>query len=276
VGHTATILADDAVLVAGGYSAEGTPPTAAAELYEPSRHAFVPVGAMTTPRGGFTATRLRDGRVLVAGGTDGASLVATAELYDPRTRRFTSTGSMRAPRAAHAAALLRDGRVLVTGGTSEGGGALATAEIYDPRTGSFTTAGRLRVARHKHAAVTLRNGTVLVVGGSDARDFFGRHATAEVFDPRRGRSARLVRLKEARFKLADAVVLLPSGRVLVAGGGLSVEVYDPRTGRFRAGGRIGSRLSFATATLLGDGRVLVAGGYDDRIAVSGRVWTYSS
>ena len=122
--------------------------------------------------------------------------------------------------------------------------------------------------------MTLRDGSVLVVGGSDARDFSGRRASAEVFDPAQRRTRRLVPLREARFKLPDAVVRLPSGRVLVAGDGRSVEVYDPRTGRFTGDGRIGSSLSFSTATLLRDGRVLVAGGYDDRIAVTRGAWTY--
>jgi hypothetical protein len=181
---------------------------------------------------------------------------------------------MRTAREAHAAVALRDGRVLVVGGRSTSGGVLASVEVYDPRTGRFAPAGRLRVARHKHAAVRLRDGSVLVVGGSDARDFAGGHATAEIFDPATGRARRLVRMGEARFKLPDAVVRLPSGRVLVAAGGVTVEVYDPRTRRFRAGGRIGAPLSFSTATVLRDGRVLVAGGYDERIAVTGSVWTY--
>jgi hypothetical protein len=181
---------------------------------------------------------------------------------------------MRVPREAHAAVALRDGRVLVVGGRSATGRVLASAEIYDPRTGRFTSAGRLRLARHKHAAVTLRNGSVLVVGGSDARDFYGRHANGEIFDPARARTRRLVRMSEARFKLPDAVVRLPSGRVLVAAGGFAVEIYEPRSGRFRADGRLGASLSFSTATLLRDGRVLIAGGYDDRIAVTRSVWTY--
>jgi Kelch motif/Galactose oxidase, central domain len=273
-GHTATLLPDGGVLVVGGYGGEGEPPTATAEVYDAKRRSFVGVGSMTTPRGGFTATRLSDGRVLVAGGTDGSRTLSTAEVFDPGTRRFTSTGRMRIARAAHAATLLPSGRVLIVGGSTGRGRVLASVEVYDPRTGRFELAGRLRVARHKHAAVTLRDGTVLVVGGSNARDFFGRHATAEVFDPRRGRPRRLVRMAEARFKVSDAVVRLRSGRVLVAGGGEGMEIFDPGTGRFRPAGRVGARLSFTTATVLADGSVLVAGGYDDDINVTSRAWTY--
>jgi hypothetical protein len=273
IGHIATAVGND-VLVAGGWPGEGSVPTDTAELYDSEQQAFVQVGEMTSRRGGLTATRLRDGRVLLVGGTDGNRALATAELYDPKARRFAPTGRMRTAREAHAAVLLRDGRVLVVGGRGVSGRVLASAELYDPRTGRFTPAGRLRAARQKHAAVTLRDGSVLVVGGASADDFSSRHATAEVFDPARGRTRRLVRMREQRYKLTDAVVRLPSGRVLVAAGGVDAELYDPRSGRFRVAGRIGTRLSFSTATLLRDGRVLVAGGYDDRIAVTGRTWTY--
>jgi Galactose oxidase, central domain len=273
VGHTATIL-ESSVLVAGGWPGEGAPPTDTAELYDPGRNEFVPVGEMSSRRGGATATRLPDGRVLLVGGTDGNRVLATADLYDLRTRRFVPTGAMRAAREAHTAVALRDGRVLVVGGRSAGGGVLATAEIYDPRTGRFTPAGRLRMARQKHAAVALRDGSVLVVGGSDARDFYGRRATAEIFDAARGRTRKLVRMREARYKLLDAVVRLSSGNVLVAGGGSAVELYDVRASRFRAGGRIGTNRYSSTATLLRDGGVFIAGGYDDRIAVTRDVWRY--
>jgi Kelch motif/Galactose oxidase, central domain len=268
VGHAAVRLRDGSVLVMGGWS--GSEPTATAELYMPGR-GFTRVAAMTTPRGGFSATLLPDGLVLIVGGSDGARTLRSAELYDPSSRSFRRTGSMREVRSAHAAARLRGGRVLVTGG-SDDGRVTASAEIYDPRTGRFTRAGAMSVPRHKHAAVALRGGGVLVVGGSNHNDFHGRYRSAELYEPRRGRFVRVGGMALARFKLPDAAVLLPTGRVLVAGGGRRAELYDPGTKRFRPAGDAGGTLSFATATVLRDGRVLVAGGYDDRITVTGHAW----
>ncbi len=264
VGQVAAGLKGGSVLLAGGYTGEGRLPLASAELYDPARRRFVAVGALNERRGGATATRLRDGRVLVVGGSDGDRTLASAELYDPRTRRFEQTGALAEPRAAHAATLLADGRVLVAGG-SDDDRVLASAEVYSPRTGRFTGVGRLRLARHKHALVAVAGGA-LVVGGSDARDFRGRRASAELFDARTDRFIRLVPMREARFKLADAVVRLRSGRVLVAGGGARDEIYDPKRQRFTLITGLGGPFAFATATRLRDGRVLVAGGYDDRIA----------
>jgi Kelch motif len=266
VGHVAVRLRDGSVLVAGGWT--GSEPTATAELYRPGR-GFSRLPSMTTARGGFTASLLPDGRVLIVGGTDGQRTLHSAELFDPRSRSFRRTGSMLAARAAHAAARLVRARVLITGGSADGR-VLASAEIYDPRTGRFSPTSSMTATRHKHAAVTLRSGFVLVVGGSDHRDFRGRHRSAELYDPRRGRFTRVGRMAEARFKLPDAVVRLPSGTVLVVGGGRQAEVYDPDRRRFQAVAGTGTTLSFATATVLPNGRVLVAGGYDDSISVMSR------
>lgn len=268
VGHAAVSLRDGSVLVAGGWAA--SEPTNTAELYEPGR-GFTRLGPMTTPRGGFSASLLSDGRVLIVGGTDGNRTLRSAELFDPKSRGFRRTGSMRSARSAHAAAPMRGGRVLVAGG-SEDGRVLSSAEIYDSRTGRFATTGDMTLPRHKHAAVPLRRGSVLIVGGSDDRDFRGRYRSAELYDPKRGRFVRVGQMSQARFKLPDAVVRLPSGRVLVAGGARRAELYDPATRRFRPAGDAGAALSFATATVLRDGRVLIAGGYDDRIAVTSHAW----
>ena len=119
-GHTATLLNDGMVLIAG---ASGT----SAELYNPATGTFTATGSMNDARGGQTATLLTSGQVLIVGGTDesGATL-ATAELYDPVTGTFTPTGSMNTGRADQIAAILNNGTVLVAGG-----GATDSAELYE-------------------------------------------------------------------------------------------------------------------------------------------------
>ncbi len=268
VGHVAARLPDGRVLVVGGWTPSGLSRTA--ELYEHGR--FRLTGNLLGVRGGATATPLHDGRVLVAGGTQGDGvMLARAELYDPGSGRFTAVAPMRVGRGGHVAVRLLDGRILIVGGF-DGRRVLRSTELYDPRRATFAPGPRLRLPRHKHAAVVLRDGRVLVLGGSNELDFRGRYASAELLDVRAGRSLRVAPMRARRFKLPDAAVLLRDGSVLVAGGAAQLERFEPRRARFVAAGRIDDALAFATATRLRDGRVLVVGGYDERLTVSRRAW----
>ncbi len=276
IGHTATRLPDGRVLLAGGWS--GSSPTAGTEIYDPASRTTRPSSSLGAARGGHTATPLPDGTILFAGGMsggDGQALLDLAEVYDPKTGTFRSVGRLLAPRSGHVAVVLRDGRVLLAGGDGPGGEVLASAEVYVPEVGRFAEVSAMTVPRHKHAAAPLPDGRVLVVGGSDDRDFQGRYASAELFDPERGEFTRLPDMGSRRFKLADAVVALPGGQVFVGGGGPAAELFDPAAGVFRqVDGSLDSVWSFAAAALLADGSVLVTGGYDDRIRLTAGMWRY--
>lgn len=272
-GHAAALLPNGNVLLAGGWS--GTAVTANAEVYDPSTSTFAATGVMSLPRSGYTATLLSTGKVLIVGGFDGKRRLESAELYDPRAGIFVPTGGMSQPRAEHAAALMADGRLLVTGGNQGSGQVLAGVEVYDPSTGTFHQTGDMTVIRHKHAAIALPDGRVLITGGSDARDGRGQHASAETYNPVSGTFSSVSNMNAKRFKLPQAVVLLGTGKVLVAGGNEQVEVYDPATNTFRRSeGSVGASLSFSTATLLPDGHVLIVGGYDSRIRPTAGAWVY--
>jgi Galactose oxidase, central domain len=174
--HTATLLANGIVLIAGGLDA--TDPnspiaTTTAELYNPATGVFTPAGSMTAAREGHSATLLASGRVLITGGSG----LSTAELYDPATNSFSPTGSLVGARGLHTATRLTNGTVLVAGGVGVDN-IEATSELYDPATGLFNTTGSMEVARRGHTATLLATGSVLVSGGAQGRSFL---ATAELY-----------------------------------------------------------------------------------------------
>ena len=116
--HTSTLLPNGKVLIAGGFAGSGgeSNPYTTAELFDVSSGTFQPVGSMSIGRSGHTATLLKNGKVLIAGGWTGRyNRVGSAEIYDPASGAFTPTASMLIERAGNTATILPDGRVLVAG-----------------------------------------------------------------------------------------------------------------------------------------------------------------
>lgn len=273
VGHIAVLLPSGKVLIAGGWIGHGC--TDSAELYDPATQRFTTISKMTTRRGRPTATPLDNGDVLIAGGADHDTPggIASAEVFHASTLTFEAIGSMHQARIAHTATLLKDGRVLVAGGRGES--VTTSAELYDPKTRRFTETGSLLAARYKHTAGLLPDGQVLIAGGSDDRDWRGALSSAEVYDPRTGKFTAISPLNGSRFKLPDEAVKLASGQLVVAGGSTKVEIYDPESRKFLvSAGQMNDAWHFMSETRLGDGRVLLAGGYPDNDHCTTQTWIY--
>jgi hypothetical protein len=293
--HTSTLLNNGKVLIAGGTApvTGGFATTKSAELYDPATGTFTPVGDMISDRDSHTATLLPNGRVLIAGGVQrtvngNVTYLDTAELFDPVTGTFAALAPMNAIRQEHTATLLPNGKVLIVGGDFDPGYNIPnatndTAELFDPASGSFTlVANHTMEARSAHTATLLRNGDVLLAGGYHLEGPFATPTdSAEVFDPVSGSFTGLAsRMSSVRYY--HTATLLATGKVLIAAGAIgstvpflgaipvvtnvshTAELFDPSSGTFTliSPDVMTSPRAFHSATLLPNGKVLLAGGYN--------------
>ncbi len=279
--HTATLLPNGKVLVAGGQSMTGTSFVAlsSAELYDPNTGAWSATGSLVTERYNHTATLLPNGKVLIVGGNSTGQALDTAELYDPATGFFTSQPTGVA-RYNHTATLLQNGQVLVVGGINTSGARVTSAQIYNPSAGAngtWSSTANLTPGRSGHTATLLPNGSVLVFGGLTANN--AATNTGALFTPS-GASGAWTALNfvdsgttaAPNFRYGHTATLLPTGKVLMSGGrggvnaanvGLVIgnsEFYNIATRTFERGRAITASRINHTATLLPNGKVLLFGG----------------
>jgi hypothetical protein len=283
--HGAAELPDGRVLICGGtVNANIGGVLSSAEVFDPSTQKFSPTGSMSVARMGQTATVLRNGKVLVVGGQRNIGFrtaLASAEIYDPATGAFQNTASMSVAREGHTATLLRDGRVLVAGGSSNGTVTIDSAEIYDPTAGQWISAGHMTVPREAHVAVLLGSGKVLIAGGGRGGMPGGyiSYQNGEIFDPTTGRFTAIADHMRSD-RVGAAAVLLDTGKALIIGGKSgkvlygpgarniasftpldTSEFFDPESMTFLPAAPMRVPHYLGTATLLGNGHVLVVGGW---------------
>lgn len=266
--HTATLLANGKVLLAGGAGASESTNT---QLFDPATVSWSDAGALAGAIDSHTATRLANGKVLVAGGatlsTSGATTTAAvnrSQLYDPSTNSWSTVSNLLYARRSHTATLLANGKVLVVGGRAAGSNldpTLDSVELYDPATDSWTETGKLAAGRASHTATLLADGRVLVTGGVNSA-LGGAVTSAEIYDPAAGSWTTVTGLATARY--GHVATLLSNGKVLVMGGRItsyltSAELYDPANGNWSTAGDMSVAYTKPVATLLENGKVLVTG-----------------
>lgn len=264
-GHSATLLPDGKVLIAGGMR-RNQDFYKSSELYDPATGKFERSGDMTMARVGQAATLLRSGKVLIAGGWIGHGATDSAELYDPATGKFSPISRMSTRRARPTATLLPDGDVLIAGGADhDTPGGIASAEVFHSATLAFQAISLMHYARISQTATLLKDGRVLIVGGRGET----LAAVAELYDPKTKKFTETGRLITARYK--HTAGLLPDGRVLIAGGSderdwggklNSTEIYDPAAGKFSAASPMNdARFKLPeTSVVLNSGQLIIAGG----------------
>jgi len=255
-GHTATLLSDGRVLVAGG-TTQGGSAVGSAEIYDPSAGTWTLLSAtLAQARTGHTATLLANGDVLLAGGQNSSGALASLELFSAATETFSAAGAMSSPRSGHAAAALNDGCVLIAGGTDAGGATLGTTDIYDSKTGTVTSGPVLNTPRTAATATTLLDGTVLIAGGRYPEGAQGGAAelpSAEIFDPLAG-TMTPVSSNLSQARAGQLAFLLPHNNNVLLDGGVaggadlaSAELYTPWLKAFSLTGAMNAARSQAAA-----------------------------
>lgn len=240
---------------------------------------FIQTASMHVARSGHSATLLKDGRVLVAGGSVVWPIACitgstSAEVYDPATATWTmTTGSLNMDRVGQSAVLLNDGRVWIAG-TYEYCSPTEKTEFYDPATGTFSWGPDLPWGMGASDVSTvplvkLADGSVLIFNGAPhwASDLVWK------FDPATNSISEVGHTLISSKVFGRHVQLLKTGEVALLGGGgydwflgyilpRYAEIYNPTTNTSRPMAAVPSYAmrEGASMTLLNDGRLLIFGG----------------
>lgn len=267
VGLSLTLLPNSKVLAVGGISTNSVPGTSASvELYDPATNSWSSAASLQNGRHFHSAVLLPNGKLLVTGGgfNQNTSCLNSAELYNPLTNSWSAAPSLNQGRCSQTATLLPGGQILVAGGFTVWAPIVITAstELYDvSHQGSWKLLTNVPVVKGAQSSTKLQDGRVLVIGIDSSAN-----PIATIYNPTDNSwTATGGPLAKQDYHSAT---LLPSGKVLIAGGVLSdtavatttVQLFNPATNSFAFTGSLNQARAYQQATLLPDGRVLVEGG----------------
>jgi MYXO-CTERM domain-containing protein len=267
--HTAMLLGDGRVLVAGGRQ-DNTTVHNKTELFSPSGlgGSFASSATMSTTRTNHAACILSDGRVMVAGGqASGGTTLASAEAFDPNTAQWTTLAPMATARANFTLTPLPSGEVLAAGGDG-----LASAELYVVAGNSWQPAASMAPnPRAKHTATLLPDGKVLVTGGESPSIL----NTAELFDRTNNSWTQTPVMAVGRS--SHTATALDNGLVLVAGGDgnpvvIGAQLYNSNDNTWSVSYDMATARRYHTASRLLNGRVVIAGGYTNAYIASSEMF----
>jgi hypothetical protein len=207
-GHSATLLEDGTVLIAGGYDFNGANVfISGAEIYDPLKGAFTATGNMTSGRAGLSATLLPNGKVLITAGHNGDDgPIIRVEIYDPHIGAFSLAGETGFPSSVgpDIMSVLPNGKVLINMILYDR--TTPDSQLYDPASLIFTLTGSMTADHSYFSSTLLSTGRVLTAGGW----------SADVYDPATGVFSRAGDLITGRA--GHTATLLADGTVLLAGG----------------------------------------------------------
>ena len=224
-GHSATLLTDGKVLIAGGENQNGF--VTEAEIFDPATRNFSVSGNLSVPRAGHSATRLPDGRVLIAGGRGDTGALNSTEIFDPSSGVFSRGPNLISARSGHSATTVSGGRIVLAGGDTD------SIEVYDSSSNSFSVVGLMSSARAFHGAALLNDGRILFAGGTapDGSDV----VSGEILDLSSSTTSAVDNdLHDEHVR--PAMRVLSDGKVQIIGGSDHevMEIYDPAINRFGA------------------------------------------
>ncbi|MBI5537654.1 MAG: hypothetical protein HY898_33330 [Deltaproteobacteria bacterium] len=256
--HTATLLGDGRVLVAGG-RADNFTVHLKAELYSPTSGTFTTTANMSTGRTNQSAVVLADGRVMITGGVSGGgSTLNSAEAFDPNNATWVGLAAMKSARSNHTTTALPSGEVLAAGG--EAGATLQSAELYNTVNNTWVLTQNMQVARLNHTATLLDNGKVLVTGGENP----GMLSSAELYFRTFETWTLTPAMSVARS--SHTATAMDNNKVLIAGGDgspvvIGAQVYNAANNTWEAAPDMSTARRYHAAAKLLNGRVVVSGGY---------------